>query len=219
MSDIFQEVDEALKQEKILKIWEEYKYTLIGCVVVLILSTALTTLYRHWDGNRDAAETARLITAMESDAPIENITAILEDTRDNHQALGRMSTAGLLLDEDKKAQAAEIYKQVAEDSSSPRDIRDLARILYVQNANAPDMSILKPLLANDKSPWLWHAKIEAAIISAHKDKDFSAAIKHLDGFNDVTSIPLSLKQRGVALAHVYGLKSAAAKIPTSGDKE
>lgn len=219
MSDIFEEVDQALKQEKILKIWEEYKLTIIGCVIVLILSSALTTMYRSWDSKRDAQETARLINAMESEAPITNITNVIQDTRNNHEALGRMSTAGLLLDEDKKSDAAALYKQVAEDGSSPRDIRDLARILYVQNADTPDIALLKPLLTNEKSPWIWHAKIEAAILAAHTNQDYDAALNYLNGFDDVTTIPLSLKQRGVALAHVYQLKSAENITPASGDTE
>lgn len=206
MSDIFREVDEALQREKMLKIWEEYRSTIIAAIAILILSTALTTAYKSWDASRDANETARLMDAMQSENPQASIQQVIKDTRNGHEALGRMSTAGLLLEEDKTAEAAELYKQVAEDGSAPKDFRDLARILYNQHTPTPSLDMLKPLLANEKSPWIWHARLQAATIAGQKNKDYAQALAYLKPFEDVTTIPLSLKQRAQAVAHVYELK-------------
>ena len=211
MSDIFREVDEALQQEKLEKIWKEYRSTIIACIAILIVGTALTKTYHGWNANRDATETARLMTALESDNPQAAIQTVIEDTRKGHSALGLMSAAGLLLSEDKKEEAAALYKKAAESRKTPRDMRDLARILYVQNTTEGSIDILKPLLANEKSPWVWHARIEAAVLTAHQDQNYDKALEYLAPFKDVTTIPLSLKQRGQALAHVYQLKAAEQK--------
>lgn len=208
MSDIFREVDEALQQEKLAKIWKEYGTTIIAAIAVLIISTALTTAYHSWDNSRDGAETARLMEALESNTPAQSIQSVIKDTRKTHEALGIMTAAGLLIEENKKDEAAALYKQAAENRSTPRNLRDLARILYTQNASTDSktMDILAPLLSNEKSPWIWHARIEAAVISAHQDQDYTKALAYLAPFKEVTTIPLSLKQRGLALAHVYQLK-------------
>lgn len=208
MSDIFREVDEALQQEKWEKIWQEYKATIIACIGILILGTAAMTTYRSWDAGRDAKETAKLLTALESKNPEAAVQEAIKKTRSGHEALGALSKAGLLIEEDKTEEAVSIYKDLAENRSAPKDLRNLARILYSQNAQSSSIDILKPLLTDEKSPWIWHARLQAAVTAAHSNNDYKQAMAYLKPFDAVTNIPLSLKQRAQALSHVYALKQA-----------
>lgn len=216
MSDIFREVDEALQQEKLAKIWADNKSTIIAAIAILILSTLAATAYRNWDASRDAKETARLMEAMESAKPQQALQEILKDTRNGHEALGLMISAGLLVDEDKPQEAAALYKQAAENRSTPKNLRDLARILYNQHAAEPNLEILQPLLANDKSPWIWHARLQAAVITRQSASDTSGALEYLEPFKNAAAIPVSLQQRAEAIEHVYRLKQIA---PAAGDEE
>ncbi len=208
MSDMFREVDEAMQQEKMMNLWKQHGSTLIAALIVLVLSTSVMTYYYKWDANRNAAETARLTEALQSETPEAALMELSKDTRKGHSAIAAMSAANLKLSDGNKAEAATLYKQVADNSKSPRNIRDLARVLYVQNADAPDIAILKPLLSNAKSPWLWHAKIEAAVMTAHNDNDYAKALTYLEDFDTAKFVPATLKQRANALAHVYKLKAA-----------
>ena len=207
MSDIFREVDDALQQEKIEKIWKEYGSTIITAIVILILSTAVTSAYSSWDSSRNEAETARLIQALDSEKPYEALVSVIEDTRGEHMTVGLMTSAALLLEEGKTEEAAAHYKEVAQSRKAPKDIRDLASILYAQIGSEDTLAILKPILSNDKSPWIWHARIEAAVLSAHTDNNYEAALKYLAAFKTATTIPLSLKKRGEALMQVYTFKA------------
>ena len=36
MSDIFQEVDEAVRHEEYLKLWKKYRYAIIGVVLAIV---------------------------------------------------------------------------------------------------------------------------------------------------------------------------------------
>lgn len=211
MSDIFREVDEALQQEKVEKLWKEYRSTIIACIAILVLGTAIITGYRGWDASRDANETAKLLHALESENPQESIQKIVGKTRKEHEALGLLSAASLLLEEDKKAEATALYKELSEKKSAPKDLRDLARIFYIQNTKEKSLDSLKPLLANEKSPWIWHARLEAASIVAHKDQNYAQAIAYLTPFKEATNIPPSLQQRAEALSHVYNLKKSEQK--------
>ncbi len=218
MSDIFREVDEAMQQDKWLAIWKEYGSTIITAILILILSTAGLTAYRSWDSSRDAAETQKLLAAIESENPQGALTEAVKDTRKDHAAIGKMVAASLLVDEGKSAEAGEIYKDIATTKSAPKNLRNLSRILYAQQAmeqeGETDIDILKPLLADDKSPWIWHARLLAASHAAHQKNDYAEALKYLKDFKDAKTIPTSLKQRGEALAHIYGLKLAAQKTQT-----
>ena len=208
MSDIFREVDEALQQEKIEKLWAEYKTTIIAAIAILIIGTAVGTAYRSWDAGRDAKETAKLLTAMQSDTPETALQEAIKNTRSGHETLGALSKAGLLIEEGKTEEAVIIYKEIAENRSAPKDLRNLSRILYSQNTQEASMDILKPLLADEKSPWIWHARLQAAVAVAHNNNDYAQAIAYLKPFDEVTTIPLSLKQRAQALSHIYALKQA-----------
>lgn len=209
MSDIFREVDEALQQEKMLKIWHEHKTTIVGAIVVLLLSTSGMTIYKNWDYKRNTKDTALMMGALDSKEPDSALTYVIQNMDANHVAIGKFILAGLAIENDKRSDAAALYLEAAESSKPPRDLRDLARILYVQNTDKPTLDILKPLLANEKSPWVWHARVEAAVIAA-SENDFAKAAAYLKDFENVTTIPLSLKQRGIALGHVYNLKQTTA---------
>lgn len=206
MSDIFREVDEALQQEKILNFWKKNAPTLVLALVVLLVSTAAGTFYKNWNAKRNAQETMRLSEALQADDPHTALNEVLKDTRKNHNVMGLLSAANLYLQEGKTDEAAKLFLQVAEDKGASRNLRDLARLNYVQSAQDPNMDVLKPLLSDDKSPWIWHARIEAAVISAHQDKDYKQAIEYLKPVMDVDYIPYTLKQRAEALIHVYNLQ-------------
>ena len=214
MSDIFREVDEAMQQEKWLNIWKEYGSTIIAAIVILILTTAGSSIYRSWDASRNAAETQKLMTAMDSPNPQTALIEAVKDTRKDHATIGKMVAASLLVEEGKPTKAAIIYKDVAQTKSAPKDLRNLSRILYAQQSDKADIDILKPLLVDDKSPWIWHARLLAATNAAHQQNDFDKALSYLKDFDSANTIPSSLKQRGKALAHIYSLKKDQEKANT-----
>ena len=209
MSDIFREVDEAVQKDKMLAIWDEYKNTIIMAIIILLVSSTATTMYKNWNAGRNATETQRLLSALETNDPQAAIQELVKDTRKNHKTLGLMSAANLHLKEGKKSDAATLYEQVVQDKKSPRNMRDLARILFIQNTDAPDIKILQPLLSNDKSPWVWHARLEAAALTAHNKEDYQGALYYLKKFDSDKAqyLPATLKQRAQALSHVYTLKA------------
>ncbi|MCB1721751.1 MAG: hypothetical protein KDI11_08355, partial [Alphaproteobacteria bacterium] len=66
---------------------------------------------------------------------------------------------------------------------------------------------LIPLVSNLQSPWVHHARIEAALITADKLGDYSTALTHLNAVLDTPDLPQSLTDRARALAHLYGMKN------------
>lgn len=213
MSDIFREVDEALQQERLAKFWKEYGSTAIAAAIVLVLSTAATTGWKSWDNRRDSQETARLVEALESDDAAPLLEKLAGDTRDSHEQIALLTAAGLRDEKQEPEQALALYKQAYETGG---DLGALARILYVREAMAqkepPEaaalLEVLEPLLKDDASPWIWHARLDAATIAAHNGKDYKGAAAYLEPFEEAKGLPASLSQRGQALLQLYTLEAA-----------
>lgn len=219
MSDIFREVDEALQQEKLEKLWAEYKTTAIAAVAILVLGTAFITGYKSWDASRNAKETQKLLLALDSKNPETEISKVIQDTRSSHKAIGTLTQAGLLVEQGKNEEATALYKSLSEDRSVPKNLRDLSRILYSQNSADSSIKVLKPLLEDDKSPWIWHARLQAAVASAHTEKNYKKALAYLKPFESATRLPPSLIERAQALNHVYKIKSAENEQVTTKEQK
>lgn len=228
MSDIFREVDDALQQEKVARIWNEYAPTILAAAVLMVVCTAGTTAWISWNGHRNATETGRLVQALESgDTATAKLQEVAEDTRGNHEAVALLTAAGMLGDKGEYEQAAALYQKAYEDNSAPRELRDLGRILYVRSQlaggksadAAPLLDTLKPVLDRDNGPFIWQARIDAALIAAHLNKDYAAAADYLKGVTDATDLPPSLMQRAQALQQLYSAEAGAVKAEPKKDQQ
>lgn len=212
MSDIFREVDEALQREKAEKLWREYGPTLMAAAVLLVLGTALGVAWRSWDHSRDETETAKLLTAIDADSPAAALEQIGQDSRNGVEAIALMSAAQAKLSEDDFAGAAALYKQAAQDRGTPRDLRDLSRILFVRIS--PDATseqkhaVLEPVLSREASPFIWQARIEAALLAAAQS-NYQEAAGYFDELDEAqATLPPSLADRARALRQLYAAQAA-----------
>lgn len=217
MSDIFQEVDEALQKEKWEKLWQQHSLLIIGAAVSLVLGVAAFTGFQSWNTARNEAETARLIQALDTQDPASALKTALDSTRPGQEAAALLISAGLAAEKADYETAAALYKQTAETRHAPKDLRDLARLMYVRSVQmtagkdgqaepGPLNNMLEPVLKNEDSPFIWHARIEAALLYAHSGEDYEQAIFYLAPFEKTKDIPFSLKQRAQALLNLYTLK-------------
>ncbi len=212
MSDIFREVDEAMSREKAAAFWKNYGPTLVLAAVILVLSTAVTTAYRHWDSSANKEETAKLIAAIESPDMVIAMTEAAKDTRGPHKAIALLSAANSAATQKDFAAASDLYKQVSEDNGAPDDLQDLATILYARSIQLTDtdakediqalLDKLLPVAKNEKSAFQAQAKIEAALLYGSQFKDYTKALDLLKGMDKQTSSD-SLTEKATALTHVY----------------
>ena len=223
MSDIFREVDEALQQEKMAKIWKEYGPTLVLAAILMVLTTGLTTAYRAWDSSRNQQETAKLVLASEQKDIASAMEKAAGDSRDGHKAIAFLNAAAKYADKKDFTKAATLYKELADDSSIPHDLRDLSSIFYVRAAllapgKAPALDSLiqrlLPIDGNDRSPFQKQAKLETALLYGNGMKDYTKALELLKGFGEETGED-SLNEKAAALTHLYEHEQSTAQKPAA----
>ena len=203
MNDIFQEVDEALKQEKIEKFWHEHKDKIITSVIAIFVIAGLLTAYQSWDRKRDGKATQLLQTSLDN----QNYEA-LNDANDTVQSLGHLVAGGEALTNNQKDDAIVQFNK-ASSLSGKRDVNDLATIRSA-NLSMNEESNLNAISKDSKSPWQYHALLQESSKMA-ANKEYSAAIEKLEIVIDSESVSPTLKQRAESIKHVYAINAQSNK--------
>jgi len=211
MTDIFREVDDALQKEKLERLWQQHGSLIIGGILAIILGTALSTGWTAWQKHSNEKATAQIIAALEDKSPQEKLTTLAKELNGGHETVALLAQAGLAAEKGEPEKAAEIYKQVYE-SSAPESLRDLARIFYVRakTEKTPSaetaqtlLTVIAPVMNNDKSPWTWQARLDSALLTATALNKPADALSLLLAFDKAEGISPSLKDKATALKQVY----------------
>lgn len=183
MSDIFQEVDEEVRRERLNKLWQQYGHYAVAACILVVVAVAAWRGYDWWQ-NKKAAEAgaafesaAMLAEAgkhQEADAAFAKLAV---DGTAGYRVLARLREAGELAQTDKKA-AVKTYDEIAADRSAGQVMQDLAAVRsgYLLVDTAPYSEIrdrLEPLTAADRT--FRHTAREILALSAWKAGDTTAA--------------------------------------------
>ena len=167
MSEIFREVDEALREDRAKVLWQKYGNIGIAVVTAILLATAGYVFWQDYADKRDEELTGTLLTALEASesdptAAIEALAALGEDQSDRQGVVARLHEAALRLETGDTDGAVDIYRLVADDGGVPDAWRDLALLLAVLHSldsGDPDAlaADIRPLTEED-SPWRYNAR-------------------------------------------------------------
>lgn len=219
MSDLLAEVDEAMRQERMEKFWAENKNYIVGFIVGTILLTAIMSFYNFWNHNIQEKQTSQLIAMQNADNYPQNIIESKKlELRSGLRGIILLQAAGTFADQAEHEKASTLYKRVSNDKSLPKDFQNLGILMVVRigiDQNNPNgeklLEQLKQVLADTKSPWSAHARLEAAVINAKLLSNHAEAIKHLDIIQNTPGLTESLYKRARALNHIYAMNADTAK--------
>lgn len=228
MSDLLQEVDEIMRRERMAALWKDYGGYLIAFIIATIIMTGIISGYKSWNLRVQEEQTATLMTLQASaDYPQNILVAENLDLRPGLRGIALISAAGKLIDLDRSEDAKALYGRAAADEKIPNDLRALAVLMQIRlsdDAQTPEeaekhLAQLASIWNDKKSPWAAHARIEAAIITAHALGNYAGAREHLNAVQDTPDLPETLYLRARALDHVYALKQKAAAPATNMDSK
>jgi hypothetical protein len=216
LADIFHEVDEEVRRERLKKLWDRYSIHLIAVAVLIVAGIGAWRGYEYWVAKRAAAAGAAFEAAAalseqgkfaEAEAAFAKVAA---DAPEGYRVVARMRTAGVL-GQLKPAEAVKAYDELSADASLGPIWQDLAAVraglLLVDTASLADMRRrLDPVAEPTRS--FRHTARELLALSAWRNHDLPAARRYLDMIAGDAESPVGTRARADVLS---GLITAEGK--------
>ena len=211
MADLFQEIDDELRQDKASRLWRVYGKYVVAAAIVIIISVGG---YKFWQQKQlDDGEKASIAyeAALERSASgdhngaIDQLNAEELGTVAGYAALSQMQKANLAMKINDFEAALITFKDIAENDNYPQSIKDWASFRYAAvrvekqiDSNAP--ADLDSLIATD-SPWRFLAK-EIKAIRGIETGNKSAAKAIFSELADDENAPERLRVRAAEFLKV-----------------
>jgi hypothetical protein len=203
VSDIFREVDEEVRRERLEQLWKRYGNVIIAGAVVILAGIGGWRGYEYWE-QRKAAEAGAAFEAAStladdgkhSEAEAAFAKLATEGTT-GYRILARFREAAQLGLRDPKA-AAVAYDALAADASLGRPMQDLAAVraglTLVDSAPYEELRTrLEPLTAADRP--FRHSARELLALAAWRGGDGAAARRWIDAVVTDPETPAGIRNR------------------------
>jgi hypothetical protein len=208
VADIFHEVDEEVRRERLARIWQRYSGLIIAACVLVVAGVGGWRGYEWYVARQSAAAGVRFeaaVTLAEQGKAAEAQAAfakIAADAPAGYRTLALFRAAAQVA-KTNKAEAVKAYDALASDPSLTPLWQDLAAIraglLSVDTASLADMQRrLEPLA--DSSRVYRHSARDLLALSAWRAKDMTAAKKYLDMIAGDAETPPGIRSRADVLA-------------------
>ncbi len=215
MSDIFQEVDDALREDRAKEWWRRWGTTLIAAAVLLVVAVAAWNGWNWYQaGQRGKAGDAFSAALAQAQTDKPGAIAALEKIASGGTApyaeLARLRIARLKAEAGDKDGAAAAYRAAVQ-SAGDADSRELAVVLKAMQefdtAKPEDLAAeLQPLLGKDR-PWRPMA-LELLAALALKQNDQAKAKALLTELRDDVAAEQGLRERAGELLSALGEPAA-----------
>lgn len=207
MSDIFREVDEAVRQERLAHLWKRYGALLIAGVVVVLVAVGGWQAYEAWQESerREAADAYAAAIAQVGDDPAAALNALdplAAPGEEGYGLLAALQAARLRAEAGDLEGAVADWTAIRDAENLPRVYRDVAGLLIVQHrfGTAPADQLeadLAPLL--DPASPVRAMALELTALLALREGDRATARDRLTELTDDATTPLALRQRATQL--------------------
>ncbi len=171
MADIFDEISEDLRREKLSQFWKENGAWIIGGAIGAIVLTAFLSFMRQRDLAENTKATTELALIVDS-TNTQKLAQFADTTDKNHAMMARFIVAGNDVENGLKDKAIALYKQIADTSGISATWRDLARIrsisLRLNSAPAAELTAELAPLVKDGDVWRYTAREMQALLEARQ---------------------------------------------------
>jgi len=198
------EVDEELRREQLLKLWEKYGTYVVAAIVLIVVGVGGIKYYQYRTTVAAEAAGARLAAASRRPGPESNaeaqkvLTEIGSSGPAGYATLARLRLAAADREAGKLGEAAAAYEAIAEGGAGDRLLADYARLqaasLKVDTAGFTDMQNRLNDLAAEGNPWRASARelLGLAALKAGKSEEARQQFQRLLSDRDT---PPSIAER------------------------
>lgn len=212
MSDtdnVFREVDEDLRNERMKKLWRQFGPYVIGVAVVIVLLVAGNEAWRWWQNSNAARGAEQFTAALETvaDGDVAAAQQALEDVSatapGKYPVLAKFRSAALLAEDGKTTEAVAAYDALA-NTLSDKSLRELATLFaaYLLVDQAEPAAVSQRVIAmNDDAHPLRNAAREALGLAHYKAGELQEA-RNL--FDKIAADPLAPRDLGLRVSLYIG---------------
>lgn len=217
MSDIFREVEEEVRQERLQKWWKKYGNYVVAGVSVIVIAVAGWKLWERYDqqerlkASASMESAAQIAAAGQDDLAADAYGKIAKKAPSGYALVAQLNQADELLASGRVNDAVAIYMKVADNDKAGLGQVARMRAAWAQGDKLPtaDLKTLLAPLNDGKSKWRFMAR-ELIAYRALRDGQGGDALKEYTALAADTDAPNSLRQRAEAMATL---------IRTSGGKD
>ena len=220
MSDVFQEIDEEVRQDQLKALWNRWGMILIGSIVSIILAWTGWILWRdHVEATRAAESTAFAAAVLDTGGSGLDAFDQLAATADSgYAAIAGFHKAGVLLEQGYAMEAVDAYDAVAGDDATNERLRGLsslmaAMVLADLELTDEARSRLRPL-AIDGGDWALSAREIIALLD-FRAGDLAAAESGFNALGSNAGTPASMRQRSQEMLDLIDSSRAFDSGPTT----
>ena len=188
MSDIFQEIDEDLRQDKAARLWKAYGKYLIALAIFIILAIASYRFIEHTnEKEREAGRT------VDKQAAIELFSDERLDKTMGYSIISKLKKAALARSNNDLEGTKLVLKKIITNEEIPLYLRDLARLKLFASDSDNNISPLNALI-EEAGPWKFLAlELKGGIQLEHGNlKEARSIFKEL---TDDANTPNNLRRR------------------------
>ena len=215
MSDIFREVDEEVRRERLQQLWERHGNLIVALALLIVLAVGGWRGYDWWEDRKAAESGAAFETAValaesgKQDEAQAAFSKLAKEGSSGYRILARFREAAELAKTDPGA-AVKAYDSLAAESGVGRSLQDLAVIraglILVDTATPAELATrLEPLTASDRP--FRHAARELLALGAWRAGDAAAAKRWFDLIAADLETPAGTRQRIEVLMTLSGTKA------------
>jgi hypothetical protein len=208
VADIFHEVDEEVRRERLQKLWDRYSIYIIALAVLIVAGIGGWRGYEYWQAKQAAAAGVAFESALnlseagkhaEAEAAFAKVAA---EAPAGYHTLARLRAAAELA-QTKRADAVKAYDELAADTSLGATLQDLAAVragmLMVDSAPLSDMRRRLDPVAEPGHTFR-HSARELLALSAWRNHDFTAARRYIDMIATDAETPPGTRARADVLS-------------------
>ncbi len=211
MADIFDEVSEELKQDRLVQIWKKFSKFIISFLVIIIISIFSYQIYLNWNEKKLEASSEQFFSALEKlgDKKYEESSkTFLKSSNEKNEGYRLLSLFGLAetsYRQNKIKEMTKYYKDIYEDENIDLYYRNLSRLLTVMKDNKSSfehqLNILKPILNSPSNLQLLAAELE--VMLHIRSNDINKAITKLKNLLERSDISFEQKTRLELINKIY----------------
>ncbi len=204
MTDIFREVEEDVRRERFEKLWKAYGAYAIAALVLLFAGIGGWQLWQRYDLQQRQKTADAFMAAQRITNPRDAASAFVDLTRDTpkgYATVARLSEASAMFASGQRAEAIDLYKQIANaDSGAIGSVARLRAAWAMADTATPGAigDWLAPL-TQPGNAWRENAKEVLAYV-AYRGMDIKGAQQQYAELAADPEAPDALRARAKALA-------------------